>query len=570
LTETDNVSDRLLIADTYYNYFKALSKSLAGRIRIANKLKEYSDFIISNKIYELYKKILVWVFIIWPDYENKSLGKFNLGKFIKDFQKELHNVPEDIPSYIRASIRETELLLESILSKDDSEIINKMTKHLHEVKDIPLYPLSTYIKMIAIMAPRFYGNKEYENLYDEAEQLITNKETIFSKAQLRKDRAMQLYKAGYIDASIRDLNIIKFQWYSEETLRGSLLSSWMLHQAYRQLKLFHAAIYELLFILQLSTTDLSNIQKDLIVRSLAFLYYSYLEAGYGGTAYIFARLAIGAERKYRIETHPEPSFYDMVQINLALILNDIREKYPTLHENLISLFQKHAGKPVQTYLDIVYSTEEEFEKGFKDPKELGKAKKFRKELLEGKFSLKSIPDNPIIIDETESSQKIEFCYQGIHFNIAFSNAYYLRMVSESISSFIQILIVEINEKCDLCWIEDEIQINISRDKLARNFQIRERPNNRFLEIDVRLNDKMLENFYKLDFDKLYDFEIFLFSTLITLSTIDKSEDIKQMIKELNDNGFFEKVARRTPYGFLYNKWFGKECFNEIVKEANHG
>jgi len=569
LTEKDNVNDKYLIADTFYNYFKALQKTLAGRIRITKKIDEYLDLIISNKLYEYYKFISVWIFLLLPDYDKKSLGKFNLLGFIDNFLSELNKTPNDLPPHIKASIQETKLLLDSIFSQEDSELINKFKNHLHSVKDIVLYPLTTYARIIATMAPRFYENSEYEDLYNETEQLIGEKESVFSKAQLRKDRAIQLFDAGFMDAAIRDMNIVKFQWFSEETLRGSLLSSWMLHEAYKKLKLYHASIYELYFILQLSTFNRAALHKDLIVSSLAFLYYTYLMAGYSGTAYAFARLAIGAERKYGIKPHPDEPFSENVQRNFPLMLNEVRNKYPTLHDNLLDLFKNHADESLQTYLEIVYSSDEEFEKGFEDPDELAKAKKFRKDLLAGNFSLSKKTDNPVVIDETANLQIIEFSYENISFKVSFTKNYLLRLVAESISSFIQILLVEVIKKYDLCWIEDDIRIVISKEEVSTDYQITEKPNNLFLDLEIKLSNKTIDNFYKPDFEKLNEFEVSLFSILITSSTIEKSEDIKSLYEELLKNGFFERLARRTPYGFLFNKWFGEECFNEIVKKTNN-
>lgn len=444
-------------------------------------------------------------------------------------------------------------------------------EHIVKNKNIPLYPISKVTRIVTALAIIYEGTAEYEELYNLIEEILINRNEKFEAAQLRKDRAMNLFNAGMYEKAIRHFSIVKIQWYDHETLRGCLLTAWILNECYTKLELHSAALQELFSILHMTTLDedtLSN-HKDLFVQSLAIVYMKYLRLGMFGSAIIMGKLTLFAIIKYNKEPHigdGKVTFHDTFDRNTILSLITLKNKYNDYADKLLPLVEKVNPRIVITYKMLFIETDEEFEQGWDEAKEkLEDAKKFREEIKAGKYSNLKNDDIEEPINEGQKNQERKFTYKDMLSSIEFTNSFDAKRISEHIFAYLQTIFVFFLDDKDLTWIENQLRIKIVFDDKLSKFQIRELPNNEVVEFELALNPKIIDELFNTPFTLLFELEQALFFYILMQCTIDKQEEIKLFLDRLKEKDFFEGLSGRVPYGFTMNTFFIKEDYVELLK-----
>lgn len=573
-TELEHIHDKSLGADLFYAYFQALQKARMYD-KLASKMIEYRDYLLANKIIPHFEYLFSWSLYLLPHVSDiKSLDIIN---FIDEsFSKlEKFSIPSGLPRHIHARFDEAIVYGKQTLKltqNKDEDILTLWIKHIEKYKDIPLYPIETVGKIVTGISMIFEGDPKYEELYSKVEEILVNRHKKLELAQLRKDRALSLYNAGKYEEAIHHLNIVKLQWYDHETIRGSLLTSILLKECYTALGLKYAAIYELLTILHISTLDddLFKSQRDLFVTALAQLYYKYLSLGLIATAILWGKLTYIATRRYGIEPDGEPDdtkFGDIFGGNTSVMLNDIRVDMPNLHQKIFDLVEPLGISAIGGYKMIVFESDEDFIKGWEgSEKELESAKELRKKMLNNEISKSKTPGVEDIINETDTKQTRVFKYKGVECVVISGNSYEEKLVAEHILSFLQMLFLEIFLSNKLTWIEEKIIFRLEINDSQKGFVFQENANNEAVDTTLNISKTTIEDFYKSPFKYLSDFERLLLAGMLTQTTIDKDEVIKEYIEELASNGFLEILSSRLPFGMIVNTFLGRKDYETLIKK----
>lgn len=571
LGEIDNIYDKSLVIDIYYSYFVALQKLRLYK-KIATKLPEFRGFIVSNNLIEDIRYVFTWIMYLSP--HQKEIDGLNLKKFTKEtFEIAIKLNRKGKPRHIKALLDEGIAIGKHLLTvfriRKDS-LIEIWKKHIESVKDIPLYPLQSMSKIVAALAIPYEGTPEYENLYQFAEKILLDRDQKLDAAQLRKDRAMNLYQVGKYADVIHHLNIVKLEWYSHETIRGSMLSSFTLQDCYSHLNLYYAAIQELFTVLHLSTSDDRTLtrHKDLFIQALAQIYFRYLELGLWGSAVVMGKLALLAVRTYRLEPGlgKEKNGFEFVFGNNTLtMLGEFTSKLPELSKRIVKILNPLRLSIMYSYKMMFEESDEDFKKGWEGyEREFKEAVKLRKELRAGKHKFledRGLKDSR---DETLETQERRFVYKEIDLTLVFKNTYENKLISEYLLSLLQMVFVELLNVAEFAWIEKKINLELLFDSSVVDFEIREKPNNKAVSLDIVISPSKIKGFYESPSEMISKLEIYLLVVILHQCTIDNSKHIKNVVNTLKENGFLGSLAGRLPFGVPFKTFYTKKDYLELI------
>ncbi len=571
LGEIANIYDKSLVVDIYYSYFVALQKLRLYK-KLATNLPEFRDFIVSNDLIEGIRYVFTWIMYLSP--HQKEIDGLNLTEFTKETFEIANKLnKKGKPRHIKALLDEGTVIgkhLLTMLGIRKDNLIEIWKTHIESVKDIPLYPLQSMSKIVAALAIPYEGTTEYEDLYKFAEKILLDRNQKLDAAQLRKNRAMNLYQVGKYADVIHHLNIVKLEWYSHETIRGSMLSSFTLQDCYSQLNLYYAAIQELFTVLHLSTSDdkILTRHKDLFIQALAQIYFKYLELGLWGSAVIMGKLALLAVRRYRLEPSlgkEKKGFEFNFSNNTMTMLGEFTSKFPELSKRIVKILDSLHLSILDSYRMMFEESDESFKKGWEGhEKEFKEALRLRKELRDGKYKFfenSGIKDSR---DETLEAQERHFAYEGVGLTLSFENTYENKLISEYLLSLLQMIFVELFNTAKFVWIEKRIKLKLLVDDSVADFEIREKPDNEAVNLDIAISPSKIESFYKSPFDMISKLEQYLFVVILNQCTIDNSEYIKGVVDTLGENGFFGSLAGRLPFGVPFKTFYTKKDYLELM------
>ncbi len=121
------------------------------------------------------------------------------------------------------------------------EAIKWWTVLIKKVPKSPLFPLDNFSDNLTGTIRIIGKNSKFSSLTHTVDALLSKRQGDFIAAQKCKDRAIEYHKKGEILTAINELHEAKVKWFSEETLRGSILSILIISEWYRELNLIYAA-----------------------------------------------------------------------------------------------------------------------------------------------------------------------------------------------------------------------------------------------------------------------------------------------------------------------------------------
>ena len=131
--------------------------------------------------------------------------------------------------------------LEEFSFTDDSCTHSAWTELVEGLEETPLFPLRTLGDMLQFALPLWRTRDEWRSLVDlvdEAISIRSGKDVVAARA---RDRAMALLSNGYHLEALEELHRAKVDWWSGDTVRGSLLAMLLMSKIYMDLRLPLAA-----------------------------------------------------------------------------------------------------------------------------------------------------------------------------------------------------------------------------------------------------------------------------------------------------------------------------------------
>ncbi len=125
--------------------------------------------------------------------------------------------------------------------RDASRALSAWTELIEGLEETPLFPLKSLAYMLQLLLPLWSTQAEWRRLLDLVDDEIGTREGNSAVAERARDRAMALMNAGRLLDALEELHRARVDWWSGDTVRGSVLACLVIAELYRQLRLFAAA-----------------------------------------------------------------------------------------------------------------------------------------------------------------------------------------------------------------------------------------------------------------------------------------------------------------------------------------
>ena len=152
--------------------------------------------------------------------------------------------------------------------RDASRALSAWTALVEGIEETPLFPFQSLAYILQALLPLWSTQAEWRRLLDLVDDEIGTREGKNTVAVRARDRAMALMNAGRPLAALEELHRARVDWWSGETIRGSVLASLMIAHLYTHLRLHSAAKAYALAAATVAATSGDEELADLVPRGL--------------------------------------------------------------------------------------------------------------------------------------------------------------------------------------------------------------------------------------------------------------------------------------------------------------
>ena len=149
-----------------------------------------------------------------------------------------------------------------------SRALSAWTELVEGLDETPLFPLQPLSHVLQMLLPLWSTQAEWRRLLDMVDDEVRAREGKNAVAERARDRAMALMNGGCPLEALEELHRARVDWWSGETVRGSVLASLMIAHLYRRLRLFAVAKAYALAAAEVAATGDDEELADLASRGL--------------------------------------------------------------------------------------------------------------------------------------------------------------------------------------------------------------------------------------------------------------------------------------------------------------
>jgi len=447
-------------------------------------------------------------------------------------------------------------MLPHLEGEEPSRNLDKAFEYWNElvglVQKAPLFPLEHFSDTLGALTPFIGTDPRFLEITNEVDQLLANRVGGFAAAGKCRDRAVAFHDNGQILLAIDHLHRAKINWFSAETLRGTIVASRFIAESYSELGLMYAAKYYLLSASYLAFHSKDDDVRDHISKSFFQVAEDLYKAGEWLTLFSFMELALLSHHHY----DHQPLDFDE-------------------HDNLVRIF--YYGTIVRTlsqrfWPEVSKHIEEKFVKWPLDQQlreeltqlidEQDEASYWKKTPLEDiwqqiEASLSGKPFNDV-----GEQRVIGWKALGIEWEVCFSNSYELTRVTEEFVAVLQIALADFAMD-DLQLLPVKVKINASLSE-GEEIEVIEKFDNARLEWDIAIPRFADTTPQEIDDRTRYTL-VYAISILAYCTTL-KQEDFQDKVETAFENGLISKTFFARPYPEMYKEIITPDMFME--KEKN--
>ena len=151
--------------------------------------------------------------------------------YTRDHQDQAFELPD---------VAEPELPEDFVLA-NLSRTLSAWTELLDNLEETPLFPIESVADTLQLLVPLWSRQAEWRKLLDLADEVVGERSGKHILAARARDRAIRLLRAGRILDALEEFHKAKIEWWTGETVRGSLLSMIFIAKLYLELRLPQAS-----------------------------------------------------------------------------------------------------------------------------------------------------------------------------------------------------------------------------------------------------------------------------------------------------------------------------------------
>jgi hypothetical protein len=302
----------------------------------------------------------------------------------------------------------------------------------------PLYPLDSFAQVVALFTPTLVDQPGWRKLVTGLDAALARQAGQSAAAAKCRDRAMALLGADRFREALQEFHQAKLDWWSGDTLRGSLLASLLVAHCYLRLNLPQAAKQHALIAAGVASSSRDESVSDLISQAFVLAARADYEVGAWCGSTEWTEMALRTASEFG-EGGADLSNEETTAAiyHQAMVRQAAEELVPELLP------------PIAEFMDGTGMGELVAEAGGLEP--IGRdawLKRADQELMGRPFS------------DTGEEHVVRFAALGTRWTIHGRNNYDERRAVERLGAAAQILLVEVAEE-DLCFIPTELDVEVT-------------------------------------------------------------------------------------------------------------
>ncbi len=212
-------------------------------------------------------------------------------------------------------------LSDHLVLTDSSRTLSAWTELMANLKNTPLFPIQSMADFLQLLVPLWSRQDEWRALLDIVDEAVGKRSGKHIIAARARDRAMMLLRDGRRLDALEELHLAKIDWWSGETIRGSLLAMFFIADLYFRLHLPQAAKSYALAVAYIAGSKGDEELADLIPAGLLMAARADFVAGAWCSAMELYEFGLAAQREF-VEDGTDSDKHPEVQnaiLHLALI-----------------------------------------------------------------------------------------------------------------------------------------------------------------------------------------------------------------------------------------------------------
>ena len=245
--------------------------------------------------------------------------------YTRDHQDQAFELPD---------VAEPELPEDFVLA-DLSRTLSAWTELLDNLEETPLFPIESVADTLQLLVPLWSRQAEWRKLLDLADEVVGERSGKHILAARARDRAIRLLRAGRILDALEEFHKAKIEWWTGETVRGSLLSMIFIAKLYLELRLPQASKSYALAVTYIAASRRDEALADLVPAGLLLAASADFIAGAWCSATELYELGLAAHYQF-VEDGGDWEKHAVVQ-NVLLHLTYINACARTFNSDLAAL-----------------------------------------------------------------------------------------------------------------------------------------------------------------------------------------------------------------------------------------
>ena len=323
--------------------------------------------------------------------------------------------------------------------RDAPRTLSAWTQLVENLDETPLFPLETLAALLQLLLPLWSTKPEWRKLLDLVDGEIGTRKGKNAIAERARARSIALMNEGRNLEALEEVHRARVDWWSGDTVRGSILASLVIARLYQRLRLYTAAKA---YALAAATIAVTSGDEDLVDLAAPGLLMAGLSEFLSGAWYGAAKLyGLGLSAQYQMDPSgidlPEDELTDAAIVHLVQISLCAQQVDPALHSAVQTIVDRSGQRDViDAVIDRVQDSTERAWSSF------------------GEGDLNGLP-----FSDLGNTRYIRFAALGTNWRLLASNDDDSEKVAKRFAAGVQTVLAALARE-DLCLVPTKITVRI--------------------------------------------------------------------------------------------------------------
>ncbi len=430
------------------------------------------------------------------------------------------------------------------------EVFHWWFRLLDEVDNAPLFPLESFADVLSVLVKLIGEDERYLELTKRVDKLLSERTSGYVAASKCCDRALAYYEIGKYLFAIKQLHEAKIQWFSAETITGSLMAMLVLSDCYQKLGLGLAAKYHAAGAAYIAVFHDDETTRSILPKAL----FSLADRCYSNGEWIsFIQLipiVFGAHNVYSENPLEIGEHEDLQRILAYLVI--VRIVAQRFNSDIVGVLDNTLKeKSMEPYMELLKRLM------------VDEGAYWRNAAIDELWKTVQEDLNGRPFCDSGEKRSIEWRALGISWLVEFENEFMVTAFSEEFGATLQIILADFATE-DMLLLATKVKIIISTTK-GKIFKIEEIPSNKLAIWKVIFPEEWFRKVEHLD--ALRNNVLSVATTVLGKCTTLNRDSFYAKIEKAFKEGLPMKTFAIQPYSELYSHYWNKDSFESIDRKS---